>query len=429
VAGGTNKLAAVSLTKLPPGMHGDGGGLWLQVRPGGRSWIFRYTFNGRAREMGLGSFNTFSLADAREEARKCRKLLTGSMPDVIPVDPIEHRRAMLAQARIKAAKAITFQACAERYIAAHKAGWTPKHAAQWPATLGAYVYPVFGELPVQAVDTGLVMKAIEHIWITKPETASRVRSRIEIVIDWATARGHRTGDNPARWRGHLDQVLLVPSKAKRAARETSGRAEHHPAMPFDELPAFMVKLRTRKGLSARSLDFTILAVMRTETALGVKWPEIDRNRRVWSIPDGRPGLKRKGGLRVPLSDAAMALLDAVGWPEPDSPQSKGYIFPGAKPGQPLSDPQMLKLLQKRMGYPQFTVHGFRSSFRDWAAECTNFPSEVVEMAPGHVVSNKVEAAYRRGDLFEKRRELMQAWARYCAGEQASREVISIMSRA
>jgi integrase len=379
--------------------------------------------------MGLGSFHTFSLADAREEAKKCRKLLAGSLPDTKPVDPIEHRRKMLAEARIDAAKATTFKDCAERFIAAHKANWRdPKHAAQWAATLVAYVYPLFGALPVQAVDVGLVLKAIEPIWTTKAETASRVRGRIESVLDYATAHGWRRGENPARWRGHLDQVLPAPSKAKRVAREASGRAEHHPAMPFDELPDFLAELRTREALSARTLDFTILTAMRTETVLGAKWLEIDRDRRIWNIPDGRPGLKRRGGLRVPLSDAALAVLDAVGWPEPGDVGGKGYIFPGAKPGKPLSNMAMLNLMQERMGRPEFTVHGFRSSFRDWAAERTNFPSEVVEMALGHTVSDKVEAAYRRGDLFEKRRELMLAWEAHCANEQASRKVVSLMNR-
>jgi integrase len=370
--------------------------------------------------MGLGSFNTFGLADARDRAKECRKLLAGSLPQVKPVDPIEYRRNLLVDARLEAAKSVTFQDCAERYIAAHKAGWrNERHAAQWPASLDAYVYPVFGKLGVQAVASEIVIKTVEPLWTTKPETASRVRGRIESIIDWATARGYRTGDNPARWRGHLDQVLLAPTQAKRAAREASGRGEHHPAMPFDELPLFMAELRARKALSAPSLEFTILTAMRTETVLGAKWPEIDRDQRMWTIPAGRPGLKRPGDLRVPLSDAALVVVDAVGWPEASSSPGKGYIFPGAKPGQPLSKVTMLNLLQERMGYPQFTVHGFRSTFRDWAAECTNFPSEVIEMALGHTISNKVEAAYRRGDLFEKRRELMRAWEAFCANEQAS----------
>jgi len=380
--------------------------------------------------MGLGSLNTFSLADAREEARKCRKLLAGSMPDVKPVDPIEHRRKLLAEARVDAAKTMTFKACAERYIAAHRAGWrNDKHVAQWAATLIAYVHPIFGALPVQAVDVGLVMKALEPIWLTKAETASRVRGRIESVLDYATARGWRRGENPARWRGHLDQVLPAPSKAKRAVREASGRAEHHPAMPFDDLPSFMAELRMRAAPSARSLDFTILTAMRTETVLGAKWPEIDRDQKMWMIPAGRPGLKRPGDHRVPLSDAALAVLDAVGWPEPGSPRSKGYIFAGAKPGRPLSNMAMLNLLQERMGYSQFTVHGFRSTFSDWAAERTNFPREVIEMALAHTVADKVEAAYRRGDLVEKRRQLMRVWEAYCANERAGGEVVALISRA
>ena len=418
------KLKAVNLLKLEQGMHGDGGNLWLQVTPTGRSWIFRFTLHGRAREMGLGPLNTFSLSEARQQARLCRQQVHRG------IDPIEARRAARLAMQLDAAKAVTFEECSKRFIASHQAAWrNAKHYAQWASTLETYAFPVFGKLPTQVVDVGLVLKAIEPIWATKPETASRVRGRIESILDWATARGYRQGENPARWRGHLDQVLLAPLKAKRAAREASGRGEHFPAMPFDQLPAFVAELRLREALSARALDFTILTAMRTETVLGAKWPEIDRDQKTWTIPPGRPGLKRPGGHRVPLSDAVFAVLDAVGWPEPGQPRGQGYIFPGAKPGQPLSNMAMLNLLQERMGYPLFTVHGFRSCFSDWAAECTDFPREVVEMALGHTVADKVEAAYRRGDLFVKRRELMQAWARYCAQPVRASEVVSIRPRA
>jgi len=240
----TGKLVAVRLKNLPPGLHGDGGGLWLQVTPNrrGRSWVFRYTFHGRAREMGLGSLDTIGLADAREQARQCRQLLQGT-PTTPPVDPIESRRAFRTAAKVEAAKAITFKACAEKYMAAHRAGWrNTKHAAQWPSTLNTYVYPMFGDVSVQEIDTALVMKALEPIWQKKPETASRLRGRIEAVLDWARAAGYRTGENPARWRGHLENLLMRTSSAAKAARRAAGRGEHHAALPYEEIGTFMAEL-------------------------------------------------------------------------------------------------------------------------------------------------------------------------------------------
>jgi len=394
-------------TKAKAGIYGDGGGLYLKVTPSGtKSWVFRYWSNGRRHALGLGPYHTVTLAEAREKARDQRRLRLDGR------DPVTVKRARAAERHAETAKAMTFEQCAKAYIGAHEAGWrNAKHGAQWTATLETYAYPYFGKLPVAVVDVGLVMKAVEAIWATKPETASRVRGRIESVLDWATVRKYRTGDNPARWRGHLDQLLPPLTKAKRAARAAKGRGEHHAAMPFDDVPAFIVDLRKREAVSARALEFTILTIKRTEEILGARRREVERNKRVWTIPAGRMKGERKH--RVALSDAAIAVLDQVGCFDGDP---DAYIFAGSKPGKPLTN--ILKYLQDDMGTGKAaTVHGFRSSFRDWASErCRSIPNvgEVAEMALAHVVDDKVEAAYRRGDLFEKRAQLMEEWARFCA---------------
>src|ERR1051325_6143063 len=292
----TGKLDAVSLKTKKPGYHGDGGGLWLQVTKNGRgrSWVFRYSFNGKAREMGLGSFSTIGLSEAREMARDCRRLLQGKFPTTPAVDPIEHRKALRTSALIAAAKAMTFKECAVAYIAAHQGGWrNPKHAAQWPSTLATYVYPVFGDLPVRAIDTGLVMKALEPIWQRKPETACRVRGRIEAVLDWAKTRGYREGENPARWRGHLENLLVKPSAAAKAARRASGRGEHHAALPYTEIAAFMAELRQQPGMAARALEFAILTASRTGEVTGASWDEINDVDRAGRPNEGRE--KAPGG--------------------------------------------------------------------------------------------------------------------------------------
>jgi integrase len=391
------KLTALGVAKLKtPGMYGDGGGLWLQITgKGGKSWIFRFTLDGKSREMGLGSAMTFSLAEARDRALTCRKLCAEG------IDPIEARNARRDAARIEAAKAITFRQCAAAYIEAHKAGWrNAKHAAQWAATLDTYANPAFGDLPVQAVDTALVMKAVEPIWATKPETATRVRGRIESILDWATTRGFRRGENPARWKGHLANLLPKRSRVK--------KVEHHAALPFAEVPAFMKALAEQPGVSANALAFTILTAARTGEIIGAKWSEIDLDAGVWTVPAER----MKAGVehRVPLSDPALQILR-----EMEAIRSGDFVFPGGKRGRPLSNMAMLKTLE-RMGRDDLTVHGFRSSFRDWASETTAFPSEVVEAALAHTIESKVERAYRRGDLFEKRRELMGAWAATAAAK-------------
>nr|WP_247897135.1 site-specific integrase [Azospirillum argentinense] len=376
-------------------MHHDGHGLYLQVTETGKSWVYRYTLHGRSREMGLGPFHTISLKEAREKAAACRKLkLEG-------IDPLEHRNREIAESRLQAASAVTFKDAADQFIKAHKASWrNPKHAEQWPSTLNSYVYPVFGDISVQAVDVGLVMKVLESIWTTKAETASRVRGRIETILDWATAHGHRTGENPARWRGHLENLLPKRSKVQ--------RVEHHAALPYREIAGFMAALRKQEGVAASALEFLILTASRTGETIGATWDEVDLEHAVWTIPANR--IKMAKEHRVPLSASALAVLERV-----KKLGTEGFVFPGGKTKRPLSNMAMAKLLE-RMGRDDITVHGFRSTFRDWAADQTNAPREVAEMALAHAISDKVEAAYRRGNLFEKRQKLMEEWATVCDGK-------------
>ena len=396
------RLSAVAMPKLRnPSLYPDGGGLYLQVTKGGaRTWVYRFMLHGRAREMGLGPLHIVPLAEAREKARECRKLRHEG------IDPIEARKAKHAEERLAAATALTFKECAERYIEAHKAGWkNPKHAKQWPSTLETYVHPVFGSLPVQAVNVGLVMKALEPIWQPKPETASRVRGRIEGILDWATARGFRKGGNPARWRGHLDKLLPARGKVQ--------RVQHHPALPYTEMGDFIAVLREQEGVAARALEFLILTATRTGEVIGARWEEFDLEKKVWTVPGER--MKAGKEHRVPLSEGAFAIIEMM---KAERVNDHPFVVPGGRPGKPLSNMAMLKLLG-RMDRGELTAHGFRSSFRDWAAECTSFPQEVAEMALAHTVSDKVEAAYRRGDMFQKRRELMEAWARYAEGSEGN----------
>jgi integrase len=334
------KLTGLDVSRAKrPGYYGDGGGLYLLVGPNGaKSWVFRFREAGRLREMGLGPLHTIGLAEARQRAQDCRKARLDGR------DPIEARRAERMAARLDAAKAITFKACAERYIASHKAGWkNPKHAEQWPSTLGTYVYPVFGSLPAQAIDVGLVMKAVEPIWTVKPETASRVRGRIESVLDWATARGYRQGENPARWRGHLENLLPKKTKVR--------RVEHHAALAYPEIGAFMVELHQQEGIAARALEFTILTAARTGEVIGARWDEINIAERAWTVPAER--MKAGKEHRVPLSDAALAILE-----EMRKVRQSDFVFPGAKARRPLSNMAFLMLL-RRMGLGELTTHGFK----------------------------------------------------------------------
>jgi integrase len=405
------KLAAIALQKpMKPGMHADGGGLYLQVTASGaKSWIFRFMLHGRAREMGLGPLHTISLAEARERARECRKLRLDG------IDPVEARKAKRAEERLAAATAMTFEQCAARYIAAHRAGWrNPKHAAQWPSTLKTYAYPVFGSLPVALIDVGLVMKTLEPVWQTKPETASRVRGRIEAVLDWARVRGYRDGENPARWRGHLDKLLPARAKVR--------KVEHHSALPYPEIGEFVASLRRQEGVAARALEFLILTAARTGEVIGARWSEFDTAEKLWTVPADR--MKAGKEHRVPLSGAAMATLEGMQAIRADGDD---HVFPGGRRGKPLSNMAMLKLLQ-RMERGDLTAHGFRSSFRDWAAERTSYPREVAEIALAHTVGDKVEAAYRRGDLFAKRRRLMEEWARHCEITKSIGKVVALTGR-
>src|SRR3984893_8775041 len=383
-----HRLSAVKAANVTQrAIYAHGRCLYLQVSEnGGRSWIFRFKQNGRARDMGLGSLTSVSLATAREMAGECRRTrLTG-------VDPIEVRRTDRREAQLAAARSMTFDQCRDAFIEAHKSAWrNAKHRAQWTNSLATYVGPVFGAMPIQRVDVALVMKVLDPIWPTKPETASRVRGRIERVLDWAKVRGFRQGENPARWRGHLDALLPARSKVR--------KVEHHTALPYDQIGAFMAALRTREAVAARALEFTILTAARTGEVLGARREEINLQGGVWTVPPDRMKAGREH--RVPLSRDAAALLKKV------RGSAEGLVFPGDRRGKQLSNMAMLMML-RRMDRADLTAHGFRSTFRDWAAECTNFPAEVAEAALAHVVGDKVEAAYRRGDLFEKRRRLMEA---------------------
>ncbi|PQA74951.1 MULTISPECIES: tyrosine-type recombinase/integrase [Brucella] len=405
-----NRLSAAMVAKaLPAGMYNDGGGLYLQVAKGGtKSWIFRFMLAGRAREMGLGSIHDFSLREARERAREARQLTADG------IDPIEARRERQATTRAKAANEISFADAAERYIKAHAAGWkNAKHADQWRNTLKTYAYPVIGSLSVASIDTAHITKIIEPIWAEKTETASRVRGRIELVLDWAKARHYRNGENPARWRGHLDKLLPARSKVS--------KVRHHPAMTYTDLPSFMPRLREVSGIAARALEFTILTAVRTSEAIGATDAEFDLVEKVWTIPAER--MKADKPHRVPLCDRAVEILQSTPR-EAHSP----YVFPGAKRGKPLSNMAMLEVLRGMDGTEGLTVHGFRSTFRDWAAERSSFPREIAEAALAHTVRDKTEAAYQRGDMLEKRRRLMSAWAGFLVSAPASSQNVLPLSR-
>jgi integrase len=396
----SNRLNALKVARVSkPGRYGDGGGLLLQVSKWGtKAWLFRFERDGRERQMGLGPVADVSLAEARQSASNARKQLRDG------IDPITARKEARGRARAESQRALTFKQCAEKYIAAHEASWrNAKHRAQWKSTLDRFAYPIVGSLPVAAVDTALVVKVIEPIWAGRTETATRLRGRIEVILDWARVAGYREGENPARWRGHLDKLLPARGKVR--------SVQHHAALPYSELPAFMAELRERDGISARALEWTILTAVRTGEALGARWSEIDHD--TWTVPRNR----MKGGRdhRVPLPARVLEILSSV-------PRESGsdFIFAGARQGAPLSNMAMIELLRGMR--PGLTVHGMRSSFRDWAAEKTNYPNHVVEMALAHVVGDKVEAAYRRGDLFDKRRKLMEAWAEYCGRMQAGKVV-------
>lgn len=398
----SSKLSAVEVAKAKgPAVLHDGGGLYLRVSPtGSKAWVFRFQLDGKRRDMGLGPYPDISLAEARRKAAEHRNQRRDG------IDPLDAKVAQRQAQRVAAAKGRTFRDCATEFIEKHQAGWrNPKHRQQWGNTLATYVYPTLGDLPVSAIDTGLVMQVLDPIWTEKPETAGRVRGRIEAVLDAATVRGFRQGPNPAQWKGNLAHILPPQGKVR--------KVEHHAALPFDEMPAFLVEVRKRPGMAARALEFAALTATRTGEVLGARWSEIDLVAKVWTVPGDRMKAGREH--RVPLSDAAIAVLDAVqplaltndGTTDPAAP-----VFPGPRRALPMSNMTMLMLL-RRMKRGDLTAHGFRSTFSDWAAERSAYAREVVEMALAHTIGNKVEAAYRRGDLFEKRRRLMADWARFC----------------
>lgn len=398
-------LTPLEVLHAKPGRHVDGDGLHLLVKQGGaQSWVLRYTINGKSRDLGLSRCpeavailnktgkSKLTLAQARDIAGIYRMKVKAG------IDPLEERQQFKSAAarREEPPIKITLKQVACDYVERHEGSWSnAKHRQQWNNTLSAYLYPKIGDMPVAEVDTLAVLSVLEPIWRDKPETASRVRGRIEVILDAAKVRGLRTGENPARWRGHLDKIL------PRRAQLSRG---HHAAMPYQDLPTFLAELRGRKAIAALALEFTILAAARTGEVIRARRSEVDWERGIWTVPSSH--MKAKVEHRVPLSERALEILASVQVIDSD------FLFPGQR-GAGLSNMAMAVLL-KRMGQ-EATVHGFRSSFRDWTAECTAHPHEVCEMALAHTIANKAEAAYRRGDLFEKRRLLMADWAEYCAG--------------
>jgi integrase len=402
-----NRLDARTIANLSEtGRYADGAGLWLQVSQWGtKSWILRYVgLDGKQRQMGLGPLHTVGLKDARERAKKARlAILDGG-------DPVTERQQKREQARIEAAKRVTFKECAEKYIAANEAEWkNDKHKYQWRQTLlGDYCKPLH-DLPVSAIDTALVLKVLDPIWDTKRETAVRLRGRIERVLAWATVREYRKGDNPARWQGHLREAL----------NRNGRKIEHHAALPYAELPAFMQEVRSKDTVSGKALEFTILAAARTGETIGATWPEIDLTAKLWTIPAER--MKKGKTHIVPLPDRVVDILSKL-------PREGEYVFPGGKEGKPLSNMAMLELLKDLR--PGLTVHGFRSTFSDWAGDQTNFDRQTREFALAHGLTDKTEASYRHMTAVEKRRKLMDAWAKYCASKPvAAGNVTPIRARA
>jgi integrase len=388
------KLSARAVaTVIRPGRHSDGAGLYLNVtRSGARSWLFIWRKDGRRREMGLGSAGSVSLARARELASACRAQVAAGL------DPIKARDAAL---EINPEKPI-FGAIADALIAAKKSEWrNEKHLAQWRVSLTEFAAPLRSR-PVDEIDTAAVLAVLTPLWQTRPETASRVRGRIEAVLDAAKAQGHRSGENPAAWRGHLSHLLAKRQKLSRG---------HFAAMPYTEVPGFMAALRELEGMAAIALEFLILTAARSGEVLGTRWTEIDFEAKVWILPAAR--MKSAREHRVPLSGRALAILKKLG-----DATTSDYVFPSPQGRKPLSHMSMAKVM-RRLQINRATVHGFRSAFRDWCGNETHFPRELAEAALAHVIGDKAEQAYRRSDALEKRRALMEAWAAYCEPKDTS----------
>ena len=410
-----SELTAIAIQRLTaPGLHFVGGvaGLALQVLPSGaRTWVLRITVGAKRRDMGMGGYPGVPLAKARVAARVARaKVRSG-------IDPIEEGRAARSALKASQAAALTFEQCAAAYISANAVGWkNAKHAQQWRNTLAQHAYPKLGMLLVRDVGLPHVLAVLEPLWLTTTETASRLRGRIESVLDWATVRGYRSGDNPARWRGHLDKLLPAPSKV--------AKPEHHIAVALADVAGFVLKLRAAEGMGARALEFAILTAARSGEVRGARWAEVDRQAKLWVIPAAR--MKAGKEHRVPLSDAALSLLDAL--PKIDAGD---LVFPASRTGldgvaKPLSD-MALTAVMRRMGLDA-VPHGFRSTFRDWCSERTNYPRDVAEMALAHTIGDKVEAAYRRGDLFDKRCRMMDDWAAFLARPDLPTQVVDLATR-
>ncbi|WP_420723935.1 tyrosine-type recombinase/integrase [Hwanghaeella sp. LZ110] len=399
-----HKLSSRKVETASPGKYEDGGGLRLVVsNSGARKWVLRYTLRGKRREMGLGGFPDVGLSDARSKAADFRAMATNG------VDPITARR-------VAPKKVPDFTSCAAQYIRAHRRSWkNSKHARQWVSTLKTYARPVIGNTQVDEIGTDDILKILTPLWTTKTETAKRIQGRIENILDFAAARKYQAPINHARWRGHLDKLLPKPSRVRTVT--------HHPAMPYTDLPKFMDTLRENDSISAQALRFLILTAARTGEVLNATWDEVDIDSCVWAIPAARMKTRREH--RVPLCDEAVSILTNL-------PRVAGnpYLFPGSRHGRPLSNMALLQLM-RGMGYGvdgskgPYVPHGFRSSFRDWSGEVSSFPRDVAEMALAHVIDNKVEAAYRRGDLFQKRAKLMDAWANYLLVRNASSKIVTL----
>jgi integrase len=402
-----HRLSAPFIGRAKAGLHADGGGLYLQVTEGAgghlnRSWLFRYTAPGSSKErwMGLGPVHTVGLADARQAAQEARKLrLQG-------IDPLEHRRAARGALATENAKTITFDQAAAQYIESHRAGWkTNRNAADWTSALARFASPVIGKLPVASIDVGLLMQVLRPLWADKPDAANRVRGRVESILDWASVHGYRQGENPARWRANLDHLLPRPSKVRPAV--------HHAALPYGDVPGFLEQLRQQAGVAKLALEYILLTAARSGEALGARWDEIDLTSRLWTVPAERMKAGREH--RVPLCDRAIEILREL-----EAVRTNEFVFFGVR--QPHLGNGALHALLTRMGRDDLTIHGFRSTFRDWCGERTSFPREVAEQALAHAIENETEAAYRRGDALEKRRRLMDAWGQYCSSPPAGGQV-------
>lgn len=386
-------LTALQVKAAKPGDRlSDGGGLRLDVdRNGNKTWVMRFKspVTGKERYYGIGSARDVGLAEARGVAEAARALIRNGL------DPIEHRKSARAEAKVEASKAITFRDYADRFVASRDATWkNPIHRQQWRNTLRDYAYPHLGDLSLSSVDTAAVLNVLRPIWNAKPETASRLRGRIEVILSAAKAEGLRTGENPAAWRGHLDQIFISRKKVRATV--------HHPALPYSEIPRFMAALRADESTAAALLQFIVLTAARFSEAARAEKSEIKGD--VWVVPAARMKAGREH--RVPLSDAALAIIAA---------RTKGegaLLFPGMRKDRPLSDVAVAKVIRRHTALPA-TTHGFRSTLRDWAGDCTDYPREVAEAALAHAVGDETESAYRRGDALEKRRKLLREWAAFC----------------